>query len=70
MQAHLKGEYESKSEMIGIGQNDAEEVRVLGRIISLLHSGVVYEPDKRHAESVVNQFGLVGASTGADEFLL
>ena len=65
MKEHLGAAYECKSDIIGTGPKDAKELRVLGRIITVTEGGVLYEPDQRHAEAVIEALGLSSSSSCA-----
>lgn len=60
LQVHLKGSYQVKSEVMGSGDNEAKELRILNRVVSFSSSGVCVEADPRHCEIIVRELGLVG----------
>ena len=60
-----------KTEVLGQGPEDKQQVRVLNRILTLTKNGVEYEADPRHAEIVIQDLGLKDAkgvvATGTKE---
>ena len=65
--AWLKEQFESKFEItakvLGPEAGQEREIRVLNRVLRWESAGVVYEPDQRHAEMVIREFGLEAASS-------
>ena len=61
----LKKKFEAKFEvtakLLGPEVSQEREIRVLDRVIQWEADGLVYEPDQRHAEMIVREFGLEGA---------
>ena len=58
----MESTYDCKIDCIGIGKNDAKQLRVLGRVITINEDGVSYECDQRHAESVCHHLGVEGGN--------
>ena len=60
--AWLKGRFESKFEItakvLGPEAGQEREIRVLNRVLRWEQNGIIYEPDQRHAEMVIKEFGL------------
>ena len=58
----LKKKFEAKFEvtakLLGPEVSQEREIRVLDRVIQWEADGLVYEPDQRHAEMIVREFGL------------
>ena len=54
----MEQRFEIKTSVIGTGLGEAQEARVLNRIIRITDKGWEYEPDQRHAEMIVEQVGL------------
>ena len=54
----MKKRYELKMEVLGPNAGQAEEVRVLNRIIRWTRTGLEYEPDQRHAERIISELEL------------
>jgi hypothetical protein len=48
----MRDTYECKVQTIGMGEKDAKELRILGRVVTLEHDGITYEADQRHVEAV------------------
>jgi hypothetical protein len=48
----MRDTYECKVQTIGMGEKDAKELRILGRVVTLEHGGISYEADQRHVEAV------------------
>ena len=63
----LKKRFESKfditAKILGPEVGQEREIRVLNRVIRWEADGLVYEPDQRHAEMIVREFGLEGAGS-------
>ena len=61
MKKELEKIYELKTHVLGPGENDEKQVKVLNRIVTWTDQGVQYEADPRHAEIVIKQLGLENA---------
>ena len=59
----MEQRFEIKTSVIGTGLGEAQEARVLNRIIRITDRGWEYEPDQRHAEMIVEQVGLKEANS-------
>ena len=63
----LKRKFEEKFEvtakLLGPEVGQEREIRVLNRVIRWEADGLVYEPDQRHAEMIIREFGLEGAGS-------
>ena len=53
--------FECKVSILGPGAGQSREVCVLNRFMKWSKDGILYEPDPRHSELVVREFGLEGA---------
>ena len=51
----LAQKYNIKTEVMGPGENEHKEVRILNRVIRYTPTGVCLEADPRHAERVVKE---------------
>ena len=49
--------------VIGPEDKDDKVMRILNRVITWTEEGLVYEPDQRHAELIVNQLELDNCKT-------
>ena len=58
LEATLRGSYEIKIDIAGPEEQDAKELKVLGRIVSYGPRGISYEPDPGHMEAVIHELGL------------
>ena len=67
----LEGRFEIKTKIIGQGEGEDREARVLNRIIHVTLEGWEYEPDQRHADILIQAMNLSGAkgvkAPGKDE---
>ena len=54
----LETKFEIKTTIVGTGERDVQETRVLNRVIRVTPEGWEYEADQRHAEIIVKQLGL------------
>ena len=63
--AKMEQRFEIKTSVIGTRSGEAQEARVLNRIIRVTENGWEYEPDQRHAEIIVEQLGLKDARSVA-----
>jgi hypothetical protein len=54
--------YECKVQTIGMGEKDAKDLRILGRIVSLEQDGISYEADQRHVEAVCKALNIAHAN--------
>ena len=61
MQKELEKVYEIKTQVLGPGKEDSQQVRVLNRILTWGSGGISYEADPRHAEIAVKELNLVDA---------
>ena len=67
----LEGRFDIKTKIIGQGEGEDREARVLNRIIRVTPDGWEYEPDQRHADILIQAMNLSGAkgvkAPGEDE---
>ena len=56
--AILERSFKIKTNVIGPGQEDDKELKILNRVVRFTGEGVEYEGDIRHAEIIVKQLGL------------
>ena len=67
----LEGRFEIKTKVIGQGEGEDREARVLNWIIRVTPEGWKYEPDQRHADLLIQAINLSEAkgvkATGEDE---
>ena len=62
MNPALEKHFQVKTEMIGPDPGQQLEARVvLNRVIRWEETGITWEPDPRHAETIIEQVGLKGA---------
>ena len=54
LDAQLKARYEIKTDFLGPKPEHSKQLRVLNRVITWDETGIVYEPDQRHAEIIIN----------------
>ena len=59
----LSRKYDIKHSMLGPGDQDLKEVRVLNRVIRWTDESIEYEADQRHAEIVTKEMGLDGSNS-------
>ena len=59
---NLSNKYKVKTEVLGGDPGDAQEVRVLNRVVQWTSRGVALEADPRHAEAIVREFGFEKAA--------
>jgi hypothetical protein len=63
IQNAIAGKFEIKVRgRLGDGSGDVQEMRILNRIVKWGPAGITYEADQRHAEIIVQQFGLTEAN--------
>ena len=58
LDAQLKAEFETKTEVLGPGQRHQRQLRVLNRVLTWTASGIQYGADQRHAEILVRELGM------------
>ena len=67
----LEGRLEIKTKIIGQGEGEDGEARVFNRIFRVTPEGWEYEPDQRHADTLIQAMNLSGAkgvkAPGEDE---
>ena len=67
----LENIFELRTKVIGTGEGESVEGKVLNRVIRVSSEGWEYEPDQRHAEIIIAELGLndakAVASAGDDE---
>ena len=56
---------EISTQVVGMGEGEAREGKVLIRIIRVDKDGCFFEADQRHAEIIVKQMGMVEAKASA-----
>ena len=61
----LEGRFEIKTRLVGSGEGEEAEARVLNRVIRVTPEGWEYEPDQRHAEMIIKDLGLNEAKSVA-----
>ena len=61
LQKILEKAYKVKSEILGDGPGEVNEIRVLNRVVRRDQSGYTIEADPRHAELAIRDLGLEGA---------
>ena len=54
----LEGRFEVKTKVLGSGQGEEKEGRVLNRVIRVTENGWEYEPDQRHADIIIEAMGM------------
>ena len=54
----MRNKFECKSKWIGPREEDPKSQQVLGRIITRTETGIAYEADPRHAETLIDAMGL------------
>ena len=54
----LEKRYKITVEMLGSGKSDVQEVKILNRVIRWADSGILLEADPRHAEIIIEHYGL------------
>ena len=58
----LESRFEIKTQVIGSGEGEQKEGRVLNRIIRVTEDGWEYEADQRHVDILIDELGLRGAN--------
>jgi len=58
MKVVLESKFETKTSVVGPEAHDNKSVRVLNRIITFTGSGVEYEADQRHVESMIKDMNM------------
>ena len=59
MREQLERKYQVKTQTLGLGKDDVQELKVLNRVISWKgHKGITYEADPRHVELIISQLKL------------
>ena len=59
----MEQKYELKFDMLGWEPDCKKEIRILNRVIRWTPSGIEYEPDQRHADTIVRELGLENCRT-------
>ena len=54
----LGQKYKLKVETLGTGTDDAKEVRILNKVVSIDNAGVHLEANPRHAERAIEEMGV------------
>ena len=62
LKERLKERFEIKTKIVGLGEGEEREERVLNRILRVGEQGWEYEPDQRHAELIIKGLGLEKAN--------
>ena len=65
LEMQMKNKYEIKTEHLGPGAHQKQEIRVLNRTIRWSPDGIEYEPDQRHAEIIIKEMGVEGSKPSA-----
>ena len=63
LKQQIERKYELKTQVLGPGKEDFQEVKVLNRILRWANSGVTYEADPRHAELIIKDLSLEKAKS-------
>lgn len=58
LRQELEKEFLLKTDVIGPGNQQKREVKILNRIIRYTRTGIEYEADARHSELIIKQLGL------------
>ena len=58
----LERRFEIKTKIVGSGENELKEERILNRLIRITADGWEYEADQRHADIIVEKLSLKGAT--------
>ena len=61
--SHLEKRFEVKTKVIGKGEGEVSEARVLSRILRVSTHGWEYEGDQRHAELILKALNLENAKS-------
>ena len=56
--------YKVKCEVLGDGDGEVDEIRVLNRVVRRTSTGITIEADPRHAEMVIKDLELTSANAG------
>ena len=63
LKAQFEERFEVTAKLLGPELGQEHEVRVLNRVLRWEPSGLVYEPDQRHAEVIIRELGLENAGS-------
>ena len=61
----LENKYKLKTQVLGCGEGEEKEIRILNKVVRIGQDGIELEADLRHAEFVVRELGLEGAKESA-----
>ena len=61
LQEELEKDFELKSEVLGFGKEEMNEVKFLGRVIKCHEYGISYQADPKHVKILVDEWGLKDA---------
>ena len=57
----LEEKYKLKTQELGCGEGQKEEIRILNKVVRMTSDGIELEADPRHAELVIKDLGLEGS---------
>ena len=63
LQEVFESKFEISTNTIGHDPNDEKQLKILNRIITVEENGYTYEPDARHAETIIIELGLQDAKS-------
>ena len=58
----LEGRFEIKTKMVGLGEDEVREERILNRVIRVTEDGWEMEADQRHADIIIERMNLKEAN--------
>ena len=64
MDRKLAEKFECKAKRLGSRKEVSQQLTILGRVITWTSSGIEYEADPRHSESIVKELGLEDSNLG------
>ena len=59
----LEDKYKLKVEVLGLGEGQTNEIRILNKVVRMTKEGVELEADPRHVELAIRELKLEGAKT-------
>ena len=63
MKQEVEKRYKLKTQILGPGQHEEQQVRVLNRVLTWTKDGILYEADPRHVEILIKELGLTNAKS-------